>query len=39
MGPSEAENLQCMNMIGCLDMPTKGKIHLEGKDISTLSEQ
>jgi putative ABC transport system ATP-binding protein len=27
-----------MNMIGCLDIPTRGKVYLEGQDISTLGE-
>jgi putative ABC transport system ATP-binding protein len=31
-------NSTAMNMIGCLDIPTKGRIFLEGKDISHLTE-
>ena len=27
-----------MNLVGCLDLPTKGTIHLDGKDIATFSE-
>ena len=27
-----------MNMVGCLDIPTKGTVYLEGEDISTLTE-
>ncbi len=38
MGPSGSGKSTAMNMIGCLDVPTKGKIFLEGKDISHLSE-
>jgi putative ABC transport system ATP-binding protein len=38
MGPSGSGKSTAMNMIGCLDMPTKGRIFLEGKDISHLSE-
>jgi putative ABC transport system ATP-binding protein len=38
MGPSGSGKSTAMNMIGCLDIPTKGKIYLDGKDISTLSE-
>jgi putative ABC transport system ATP-binding protein len=38
MGPSGSGKSTAMNMIGCLDIPTKGSIYLEGKDISTLSE-
>jgi putative ABC transport system ATP-binding protein len=38
MGPSGSGKSTAMNMIGCLDIPTKGSIFLDGKDISTLSE-
>jgi putative ABC transport system ATP-binding protein len=38
MGPSGSGKSTAMNMIGCLDIPTKGRIFLEGKDISHLSE-
>jgi len=38
MGPSGSGKSTAMNMIGCLDVPTKGQIFLEDKDISTLSE-
>ncbi len=38
MGPSGSGKSTAMNMIGCLDVPTKGHIFLESKDISTLSE-
>ena len=38
MGPSGSGKSTSMNMIGCLDVPTKGKIFLEGHDISTMSE-
>lgn len=31
-------NSTAMNMIGCLDIPTKGSIYLDGQDISKLSE-
>jgi len=27
-----------MNMVGCLDVPSKGKIFLDGHDISKLKE-
>ncbi|OGM02059.1 ABC transporter ATP-binding protein [Candidatus Woesearchaeota archaeon RBG_13_36_6] len=37
-GPSGSGKSTAMNMIGCLDVPTKGKIFLEGKDISKMSE-
>jgi len=38
MGPSGSGKSTAVNMIGCLDVPTKGKIFLDGHDISTLSE-
>ncbi len=38
MGPSGSGKSTAMNMIGCLDVPTKGKVFLEHHDISHLSE-
>ncbi len=38
MGPSGSGKSTAMNMIGCLDVPTKGRIFLEKQDISHLSE-
>lgn len=38
MGPSGSGKSTAMNMIGCLDVPSKGKITLEGHDISKLDE-
>ena len=38
MGPSGSGKSTAVNMIGCLDVPTKGKIFLENHDISKLSE-
>ena len=38
MGPSGAGKSTTMNMIGCLDIPTHGKIYLDGIDISKLSD-
>ncbi len=38
MGPSGSGKSTAMNMIGCLDVPTKGRILLDKKDISKLSE-
>ncbi|HLC61321.1 MAG TPA: ABC transporter ATP-binding protein [Candidatus Nanoarchaeia archaeon] len=38
MGPSGSGKSTAVNMIGCLDVPTKGKIFLEDHDISKLSE-
>lgn len=38
MGPSGSGKSTAMNMIGCLDVPSKGHIFLECKDISMMSE-
>lgn len=38
MGPSGSGKSTLMNLIGCLDIPTEGKIFLEGHDISKLAE-
>jgi putative ABC transport system ATP-binding protein len=38
MGPSGSGKSTAVNMIGCLDVPSKGKIFLEHRDISKLSE-
>ncbi len=38
MGPSGSGKSTCMNLIGSLDVPTKGTIHLGGENISYLSE-
>lgn len=38
MGPSGSGKSTSMNMIGCLDVPSKGRIFLEGIDISELHE-
>jgi len=38
MGPSGSGKSTCVNMIGCLDIPTKGNIFLEHKDISHMTE-
>lgn len=37
-GPSGSGKSTAMNMVGCLDTPSRGKILLEGKDISKMSE-
>ena len=38
MGPSGSGKSTAVNMVGCLDIPTKGRILLDGKDISHLDE-
>lgn len=38
MGPSGSGKSTAMNMIGCLDTPTKGEVYLKGKNISEMSE-
>ncbi len=37
LGPSGAGKSTLLNLLGGLDSPTSGKIFVEGKDISTLS--
>ncbi len=38
MGPSGSGKSTLMNLVGCLDIPSKGRIFLEGQDISELPE-
>ncbi len=38
MGPSGSGKSTAMNMIGCLDIPSKGQVYLEGTNIADLSE-
>jgi len=38
MGPSGSGKSTAVNMIGCLDVPSQGRIFLDGHDISKLSE-
>lgn len=37
-GASGSGKSTMMNLVGCLDVPTKGKIHLDGEDIAAMSE-
>jgi putative ABC transport system ATP-binding protein len=38
MGPSGSGKSTAMNMVGCLDIPTKGAVLLDGQDISHFEE-
>lgn len=38
LGPSGSGKSTLMNLIGCLDLPSKGKVSLNSKDISGLDE-
>jgi putative ABC transport system ATP-binding protein len=38
VGPSGSGKSTMMNLVGCLDTPTKGRIFLKSKDISKMSE-
>jgi putative ABC transport system ATP-binding protein len=39
MGPSGSGKTTLLNLIGALDKPTKGKIYIDGKDLTTLKEK
>ncbi|MEM2025260.1 MAG: ABC transporter ATP-binding protein [Desulfurococcaceae archaeon] len=38
MGPSGSGKTTLLNIIGLLDKPTRGKVHIDGIDVSTLPE-
>ncbi|MBD3314077.1 ATP-binding cassette domain-containing protein [Candidatus Woesearchaeota archaeon] len=38
MGPSGSGKSTAMNMVGCLDIPTKGDIYLDSKNIAQMTE-
>lgn len=38
LGPSGSGKSTMLNMVGCLDLPTKGNVFLDGKNISEMSE-
>ena len=38
MGPSGSGTSTCMNMIGCLDRPTKGNVIINGRNTATMNE-
>jgi len=39
MGPSGSGKSTLMNLVGCLDTPTKGRVEVDGQDVTALSER
>lgn len=39
MGPSGSGKSTLMNLVGCLDSPTEGRIHVDGRDVGRLSDR
>ena len=39
MGPSGSGKSTCMNMIGCLDRPSSGRVEINGREISSMNEK
>ena len=38
MGPSGSGKSTLMNIVGCLDTPTRGEYHLNGKNVSEMDD-
>ncbi|AHG03625.1 ABC transporter ATP-binding protein [Halobacterium sp. DL1] len=39
MGPSGSGKSTLMNLVGCLDTPTEGRVDVDGRDVTALSER
>ena len=37
-GPSGSGKSTCLNLIGCLDRPTKGSVRIEGRDVAKMDD-